>query len=291
MATVSVPVYAAEPAAVGPAGAAPSIASPVSPIPAAKTQISFKDGHLSANFKNVALGSVADEISQKAGVAVLLQDRVGSELVSASFEKLPIDQALRQILSKQDVFFFYGIDEHQPSALKAIWVYPNGKGRGLAPLPPDKWESTRELSASLANKDPQARGRAIEALVERKGAAARGDVLKAMHDSSSQVRATALYAALKSSVDLPQEDLANLAAHDDSSDVRFLALEALNSSNSPDLRSIAEGAAKDPNEAVRKVAQEIISRLAPQAASQPPSGQQQASQQSSGTHGENQPSP
>jgi hypothetical protein len=274
----------AEQAALPPASAASNPSATVSPAPG-KTHISFNDGRLSASFKNVALALLVDEISRKTSVAILLQGGVGDQLVSGSFQKLPVDQALRQILIKQDVFFFYGIDEQQPSALKAVWIYPKGKGRGLAPFPPEQWASTRDLTVTLADKDPQARGRAIEALVERKGAAARAAVLKAMQDSSAQVRATALYAALKSGVDLPQEDLASLALHDDSSDVRFLALQTLNSSNSPDLRSIAEEAAKDPNEAVRNTAQEIISRLGPQAVSQPASGQQPAPQ------GENQPLP
>ncbi len=260
-AAVPVAALAGQQPSAGSAAGAPNAPSAGAPAPAASARINVTGGRLSASFKNIALGPLADEISKKAGIAILLQDGVGSELVSASFQKLPVDQALRQILGKQEVFFFFGIDEQQPSALKAAWIYPKGKGRGLAPVPPEKWASTHELSASLSDKDPQARGRAIETLVERKGAAAKTAVLNAMHDGSAQVRATALYAALKSGVNLPQEDLAGWALHDDSPDVRFLALQAL--SDSPDVRSIAEDAANDPNEAVRTKAREILARLSP----------------------------
>ncbi len=241
------------------------------------SQISFSDGRLSANFKNLPLSRLADQISHKAAVAVLLQDGVGSQLVSASFKKLPVDEGLRQVLRTQDVFFFYGVDEKPPPALKAVWIYPKGRGRGLAPVPPEKWGSTGELSALLADKDPQVRGQAIQTLVERKGGSAKGDVLKALHDGNAQVRATALYAALRSAVDLSPEELSGLALHDDSADVRFLALQAL--SNSPDVRPIAEEAVHDPSEVVSNQALAILNRLDAQAnASRPPSPSANAQQ-------------
>lgn len=233
--------------------------------PDQKTDLSFKDGRLSVKAQNLPLARLADELSQKAGVAVLLLEAVGNQPVSANFDSLPLDQGLRQLLQKQDVFFFYGVDEDQPSSLKAIWIYPKGRGRGLAPTPPDKWQSTQELIPLLSDSDPKVRGRAVETLVERKGSRAKEAVLKAIHDDNDQVRSRALYAALRSAMDLPQGELSNLALRDSSADVRFLALQALSNSNSPDLRSIAEGAANDPNEAVRNAAHEVLSRLDEQA--------------------------
>jgi hypothetical protein len=277
---VVAPVFA------GPKDVAPSIARPPAFNPASdagqtsrqNSQISFSSGRLSANFKNLPLSRLADQISHKAGVAVLLQNGVGDQLVSASFQKLPVDEGLRQVLRTQDVFFFYGADENQPSALRAVWIYPKGRGRGLAPVPPEKWGSTGELSAMLTDKDPQVRGRAIQTLVERKGGSAKGDVLKALHDDNAQVRATALYAALRSAMDLSPEELSSLALHDDSVDVRFLALQAL--SNSPEVRPIAEEAVHDPSEVVSNQALVILNRLDAQAnQSQPPSPSANAQQE------------
>ena len=270
----------------GPNDVAPSIGRPPATNPASgaghasqqNSQISFSDGRLTANFKNLPLSRLADQLSHKAGVAVLLQYGVGSQLVSASFKTLPVDEALRQILRTQDVFFFYGVDEKQPSALKAVWIYPKGRGRGLAPVPPEKWGSTGELSALLADKDPQVRGQAIQTLVERKGGDAKSAVLKALHDGHAQVRATALYAALRSAVDLSPEELSGLALHDDSVDVRFLALQAL--SNSPEVRPIAEEAVHDPSEVVSNQALVILNQLDAQAnQSQPPSPSANAQQE------------
>jgi hypothetical protein len=261
----------------GPKTVAPSIEPPAASNPTSdarqasqqSSQISFSNGRLSANFKNLPLSRLADQISHQAGVAVLLQDGVGDQVVSASFQKLPVDEGLRQVLRNHDVFFFYGVDEKQASALKAVWIYPKGRGRGLAPVPPEKWGSTGELSAMLADKDPQVRGQAIQTLVERKGGSAKGDVLKALHDGNAQVRATALYAALKSAMDLSPEELSGLALHDDSVDVRVLALQAL--SSSPEARPIAEEAVHDPSEMVSNQALDILNRLDAQANPQQPS--------------------
>jgi HEAT repeat protein len=132
----------------------------------------------------------------------------------------------------------------------------------------------------LKNPDSKVRGKAIESLVERKGSGAAPDVLKGIHDADDQVRSRALYAAVGSGMELPQEDLSNLVLKDSSADVRFLALQALSNSNSPDLRSIAESAANDPNETVRDAALEVMSRLdAPtQGGSEPSTASQQQNQ-------------
>jgi len=283
-----IPVFAGQEETQTQIGAAPfsNGATGAAKSPDQERNFSFKDGLLSARARNLPLARLADELSQKAGIAVLLLEDVGNESVSANFDDLPVDQGLRRVLKKQDAFFFYGVDEDQSSSLKAIWIYPKGRGRGLAPIPPDKWQSTKEISAMLKDSDPNVRSRAIETLVERKGSGAKEAVLTATHDDNEQVRSGALYAALHSAMELPEGDLSNLALKDNSADVRFLALQALSNANSPDLRAIAEQAANDSNEAVRNAAREALSRLNQQ--SSPAMGRPGAS---SATQQQNQPEP
>jgi hypothetical protein len=227
---------------------------------AQQQDIRFADGHLSAHFKNLPLESLGNALSQKAGIAVVFLDNSGSQKVSASFEKLPMDEGLRRILQKQDVFFFYSADQKQPSCLKAVWIFPNGKGRGVAPVPPEQWASTKDLGAQLKASEPAARAKAIETLIQRKGNEVSNALLESLADHDSQVRERALFASMQSGVAVPSAVL-NQMTHDTSSDVRYLALRALSDSGSPDALSAAEQAASDPNEAVRNEAQEIISRL------------------------------
>jgi hypothetical protein len=163
-------------------------------------------------------------------------------------------------LDKYDAFFFYGAEKQEPSSLKTVWVYPMRAGRGMAPVPPESWGSTKELEPMLDDPDPKVRARAIAALVGRKREGALDAVLDALRDSDEQVRTEALYGASKAGLDLPAESLRDLALNDASADVRFLALHSL--ANSPDAQSVAEMALNDPSEPVRDMAQEILRHLA-----------------------------
>jgi len=140
--------------------------------------------------------------------------------------------------------------------LRAVWIYPKGKGLGIAPVPADKWASTNELQRMLSDKDPDTRGRAIEALAQRKQQAALQTVLTALQDDDAQVRARALYGALKSGIEIPEGVLNSLTLNDASPDVRVLALQGL--ASTPNARAIAERALNDPSEPVRLQAHEIL---------------------------------
>ncbi len=236
-----------------------SLHSPASKVSDKTSGVTLKDSRLSVNVQNRSLELLADEISGKAGVPIVLTEEVGSQLVSVNFQNLPLDEGLRQILKKYDAFFFYGVDEQEPSLLKVVWVYPKGRGRGIAPVPAEKWASTKELEAMLADKDPEVRGRAIETLAERKGEGALEAVLQSLGDDNQQVRARALYGAMKAGMEVSEGVLINLAVNDGSPDVRVLALQAL--SKSPDVRTIAERALNDSSEPVRVQAHEILAQL------------------------------
>lgn len=253
--------FAGQPDAPPPAGsAAPNLPACAAKAPPGNAQISFADGRMSANFKNVPLEKLGDELSHKAGVAVVFMDSSASQKVSATFRKLPLDEGLRRILSDQDVFYFYSSDGNKASALRAVWIYPKGKARGVAPVPPDQWGSNKDVAAQLVSSNPAARGQAAETLIQRKGDAATDVLLRALDDKDAQVRVRALYASMQSGVEVPTAVLDKLV-QDNSADVRFLALRALADSNSPDARSIAEQLSSDSSEAVRNEARDVISRL------------------------------
>lgn len=221
--------------------------------------INFKDGRLSVRVQNRPLEWVLEEISREGRVAIIRADGVGGERVSVQFQDLPLDEGLRQILKEKDAFFFYGVEEKPPASLRAIWIYPSRRGRGLAPVPPETWASTKELEGRLTEPDPQARSQAVEALVERKGDRALDVVLQALRDADEQVRSWALYSALSAGVELPTDSLIDLALHDPSHNVRFLALEAL--ATDPNVRTVGEQALNDPSPHVRRKAQEILETL------------------------------
>lgn len=231
----------------------------------------FKEGRLSVSVHKSSLEWVLEEISRKGGVAIMRAEGVGEERISIQFQNLPLDEGLRRILKDHDAFFFYGVEETSAgvrekstggkasAALRALWVYPKGQARGLAPVPPETWASTKEFEQKLTDPNPEVRARAVYTLIERKGDQALDAVLQALIDRDDQVRTRALYGALSSGVDVPADFLSDLALHDKSSDVRFLALQGL--AENPNARTVAELALGDPNEHVRLKAEEILLQL------------------------------
>ncbi len=219
-----------------------------------KSDISFTNERLSVNVERRSLARLVEEISDRAGIPVMLAGKITHQLLSVNFRDLPLDQGLRQIFANYDSFFFYSVDEQGISRLRAVWIYPKGGGQGIAPVPAEKWASTNELQGMLSDKDPDVRGRAIETLAERKRQAALEAVLKSLQDDDGQVRVRALYGALKADMEIPEAVLSNLL-NDTSPDVRLVALQAL--AKSPNARPIAERALNDSSEAVRALAHEI----------------------------------
>lgn len=244
-------LYLAGPAAVLQEGLEPSKA-PHGPA------VVFRDGRLELDLRARTLGLVLDEISQKAGLAIILAEELRDRPVSLQLHDVALDEGLRTLLAEHDVFLFYGVEEKAPSSLRAVWVYPKGRGRGLEPVPPEQWASTREIEKGLTDRDPGVRARAVEALVERKRERAREDVLRALKDEDEGVRTQALYGAVNSGLELPTPSLVE-AFGDSSSDVRFLALEAL--AERPEAGEIASRALLDPSPHVQEKAREILSQL------------------------------
>jgi hypothetical protein len=233
------------------------------------SSVTVKEGRLSVRLENRSLDWILEEISREAKVAIISGAGVGRRRVSVAFQDLPLDDGLRRILKDNDAFFFYGADGKASVSLRAVWVYPKGRGAELQPVPPETWASTRELEGHLADPDPGVRARAIEALVEREGDGARDAVLEALKDQDVHVRTQALYQTVSEDVELPTDALADLVLRDPSPDVRFLALEAL--ADRPEARTVAETALNDASPQVRQEAQEILRGLDAAARPRPPS--------------------
>jgi HEAT repeat protein len=230
--------------------------SSTSRVTSRELTVIFRDGRLTVSAKGCPLGQLLDEISSKAEVAVIATADVGTQPVSIQFKDLPLDTGLRQILENYDLFFFFAADNKPLAHLRAIWVYPKGKARGFAPVPPEQWASTKDVQRQLNDPDAGVRARAVEAIVERKRDKAQDEVNQALTDKDPQVRTRALYAALSSGVDVPEQTLTDLLFTDQSPEVRFLALDAL--AGSPKGVAMAELFLNDPDPHVQSRAREIF---------------------------------
>ena len=108
---------------------------------------------------------------------------------------------------------------------------------------------------------------AIDTLIRRKGGQSADAVQQALRDKDEKVRVRALYQALYSGVGIPQELLIDLVLNDESTNIRFLALQAL--PVDPTMRWVAERALHDSTPQISNLAQEILREL--DAANVPPS--------------------
>jgi len=227
--------------------------------------ISVTDNRLTLWIQGRRLGWVLDQIARRSGIPIFHDEGVANQVLSMTLQDTAFDEGLREILSGYDMFILYGGEQVAPVA---IWVYPEGKGRQLLPVPPELWASTPEMEQQLGDSDPELRAQAIEALIQRRGLRSLEAILQALEDPHDTVRSRALDAAVNHAVELPTDTLAHLAQLDPSPEVRFLALTALAAdlgrgpdNNDSDLRSISEYALNDASSHVRAQARQILETL------------------------------
>jgi hypothetical protein len=224
------------------------------------------------------LGWVLNEISRQSGVAIMNAGNASNQPVSLELQGVPLEQGLREILKDYDTVFSYGAEEKregegkEPQApLRAVWIYPKGRGGRLTPVPPEPGASTSDQEKGLTSPKATERAQAVELMVEQEGDEALDKVLEALKDRDAEVRRRALQAILDSGLPLATALLEGLVQHDPSPTVRSMALEALASGSGdppvPDshLRTVAGLALNDPSPDVREQAREIIEQLEPPA--------------------------
>lgn len=218
----------------------------------------FKEGRLSIPAQNVPLRALLAEISDQASIAIVGAESIDGDLGAVHFDNAPLEAVLRELLNQHDAFFLYGVRGKPPAAVRAIWIYPGGRGARFQPTPPESWASTLELEQQAASQSPEDRAAAIESLIARQRDRALPAVLRALRDPEDTVRTRALSVAVGKGLALPTEALQQALA-DASHVVRFLALEAF--ARRPEAREIAIDLLRDPNEHVRTRAEEILQRL------------------------------
>jgi hypothetical protein len=232
-----------------------------SPQPAARRApaIAFSpDGKLSVTVTRVSLRRVLQEIERGARVEIVLSDDFADRPVSLDIRDVPVDEGLKRLLTAYDAFFLYSADDKAPGSIKTVWVFDRGQGRHLQPVPPEQWASTGELEKQLEDPDPGVRGDTYEALIERQGERGWEMARKGLSDPDETVRSRSLSAAIDADIDIPARELEPLIldGYGQSRGMRILALQAI--AGKPEARAIAVTLKNDPDELVRRVAEQIL---------------------------------
>jgi hypothetical protein len=237
--------------------------------------VAVANGRLTVHVQSRPLNGVLQQISAESGVLIDARYVLGAS-VTADLQSIPLEEGLRLLLAGQDFFVLYGGTERKQdgeagrrnASVRAIWVYPRGKGYLVYPVPPEQWASTSDLKKSLYTSDPEQRARAAEILIGRGGQQGLEIALQALKDPEDRVRYRSLDKARQSGITLSTESLQDVVRSDASPLVRSIALGIAENSDPEVARLIAECAQNDADQGIQIQAQKILGEL--DAASHPP---------------------
>jgi hypothetical protein len=220
-------------------------------------------GLVTASIQNRPLSVVLDQLVPGRQVTITVSPEIGAESVAAELKRVPLEEALRRVLSKYDAFYYYAATGDNAPSLRAIWVYAKGTASALKPVPPEAWASQRDLLTSIEDRDPVVRERAYEALILRPDTRSRELVIAALRgfrEKDEGMRQRLLSRAVSNGMPMPEEVLADLARADSSEQIRLIALDAL-ARDSAVVKAVAEAALSDASDSVRARAKDILSEL------------------------------
>ncbi len=225
--------------------------------------IEVSHGDVSVRAVNRSLKEVLEAIAQKSGMQIDAQ-MIADRPLTIQLDGRPVDQALRDMLVREDVFFAFQNRGSSDSALTAAWVLPAGTAEtrlpNVAACPREVADLEDRLTAEASNQ----RAEAIEALIDLQGSDALPAVVRSLADQDDEVRYRALEKAHVAGLSLPPDVLAHLVENDSSELVRMMAIEAVGHHPSIDAQekmALARYAIHDTSPAVQTRSSEILSHL------------------------------
>jgi len=91
--------------------------------------IDFRNGLLKVSVENQKFQKIMDEVAQKTGIRIVIQDTSDEDLTIRS-DYLPLEKSLQQLLKARNYVFIYRSDEEgQSSRLMQVWVFGKSGGR------------------------------------------------------------------------------------------------------------------------------------------------------------------
>lgn len=99
--------------------------------------VDFKNGLLKVSVENHKFQEVMDEVAQRAGIQVVINDPADEDL-TIDFGYLPLEKGLKRLLRGKSYVFVHrpgeGVDPIQSSRLMKVWVLPKSWGARMAGL-------------------------------------------------------------------------------------------------------------------------------------------------------------
>ena len=222
-------------------------------------RLSLDAGRLSLHAEAVPLQRVLDEVYRLTGIRVRVDGR-DAEVVTAAFERLTVDDAIRRLLRDRDFVLVY-----REGRLQEARVYvPDPTSPAASPRSDEAVADLRR--EALTNENPDQRLRALETLAANIDERAAVEVIVEMlgRETSPALLERALDIVGDDRA-LPLERVLSLAVDNPSPRVRSKALTRLaaHAAGDPRARQTLEvRAVDDPERSVREVAEALLKQLA-----------------------------
>jgi hypothetical protein len=139
---------------------------------------SYRDNNLSVNIQNSTLNDVLEQVGDKTGVKFECNKKISDNVVRIEFTSLPMDEAIRRILSK----FNYAVICSETGKIRKVIVF------GLRTPRPAYETPANNRTAPLASNTPRQQTTNMTALKSTnasKGVTAPGQPEKAANSSAS----------------------------------------------------------------------------------------------------------
>lgn len=239
--------------------------------------LTIADGRLSLEARDASLPAILDEVGDRTGLRVRLDDageaQLAGETVTMTLEGVPVEDALRRLLRGKDFVLVYS-----PNRLAEARVYGHSEERAGAPPPaasvpsgpvgdPESRDTVARLrNQALTSPDLAARAQALEGLAANADQrAVRDAVLEILERESNPGLLQRALDIVGADRTIPLEPIVKLAASNPAPEVRIKALTQLVEQMSRDPRArqtIETSAADDPAPAVRDAAKTLLQRAA-----------------------------
>jgi hypothetical protein len=231
--------------------------------------------------KHAPLVGVLAAIGQQAQITIHVPDNISSERLSLAFQNLPLEEALKRMLTGQSYTFLYKQDKgreviagirlfakHEqapptnPASSNGMSAIAQLMGSQYLPMMTRSWgrggsRMSEEIVALISDdvpldelkrsfsetKDPARRSAILDAMANRGEEGPVGSTLSmALSDSDEEVRADALNHLKMTSETLPLGPLAQMAATDSNPDLRMEAMTLMTDQLSAEERTKEEWA-------------------------------------------------
>lgn len=246
---------------------ASALIKPHKSIAPSSLSVELTNDRLSLGIDNRPLQEVVQAVTQKTNISIIVDKEVPNANVAVHVDNASVSAGLQQLFENYDTFFFFDNGLDTKAKLATVWVYPKAKGENYSPNPGNQLAAYPTHLEATNPLDAQNRAETAASTIQKNGPEAESALQTALNDSEDNVRINALQAATLINLDIPSDQLKEVALYDSSETMRSMAISYLRQQLSvgritePDVVEIANSSLNDPSPIVAETAKQILASL------------------------------